>query len=132
MILVTGGCGYIGSHFITKLIENGNDVVSIDNLSNSSSDILDNMKQIKYVIQYWMKSKIGKRWDLADALMKNSTGRNGNKPGISAPLGYMEAGDIVITLPFPDLSFLPTFEESKSNIKLLEIVEEFLIALTSA
>ena len=46
MILVTGGCGYIGSHFITKLIENGNDVVSIDNLSNSSSDILDNMKQI--------------------------------------------------------------------------------------
>ena len=88
---------------------------------------LDNMKKNKYVIQYWMKSKIGKRWDLADALMKNSTGRNGNKPGISSPLGYMEAGDIVITLPFHDLSFLPTFEESKSNIKLLEIVEEFLI-----
>ena len=52
---------------------------------------------------------------------------DGNKPGIAAPLGYMEAGDIVNTLPFPDLSFLPTFEESKSNIKLLEIVEEFLI-----
>lgn len=33
-ILVTGGCGYIGSHTITDLIDNGYDVISIDNLSN--------------------------------------------------------------------------------------------------
>src|SRR5688572_28585455 len=30
-ILVTGGCGYIGSHTIVDLLDNGFDVVSIDN-----------------------------------------------------------------------------------------------------
>lgn len=34
-ILVTGGCGYIGTHTILDLIENGFEVVSIDNLSRS-------------------------------------------------------------------------------------------------
>jgi UDP-glucose 4-epimerase len=33
-ILVTGGCGYIGSHTIVDLINNGYEVISIDNLSN--------------------------------------------------------------------------------------------------
>jgi len=33
MILVTGGAGYIGSHFVKYLIENGKDVLVIDNLS---------------------------------------------------------------------------------------------------
>lgn len=32
-ILVTGGCGYIGSHTIVDLVESGCDVVSVDNLS---------------------------------------------------------------------------------------------------
>ena len=30
-ILVTGGCGYIGSHTLVDLIENGYDVISVDN-----------------------------------------------------------------------------------------------------
>jgi len=46
MILVTGGCGYIGSHFIVKIIEMGLDVVSIDNFSNSDSNTVDNIKKI--------------------------------------------------------------------------------------
>jgi len=33
MILVTGGAGYIGSHFVKYLIENGKDVLALDNLS---------------------------------------------------------------------------------------------------
>ncbi|MEM6877634.1 MAG: NAD-dependent epimerase/dehydratase family protein, partial [Bacteroidota bacterium] len=31
-ILVTGGCGYIGSHTVVDLIENGFEVVSADNM----------------------------------------------------------------------------------------------------
>ena len=96
-------------------------------LRSPSGPNLDNMKKNKYVIQFWMKPKIGKRWDVADALIKNSKGRNGNMPGISVPIGSIEAGDIVMTLPFPNLSFLPTFEESKSNIKAMESVQDFLI-----
>lgn len=36
-ILVTGGCGYIGSHTIVDLLSNGFDVISIDNFSRSSN-----------------------------------------------------------------------------------------------
>lgn len=45
-VLVTGGCGYIGSHTIVDLINNGYDVVSIDNLSRSNPIILDGIEQI--------------------------------------------------------------------------------------
>lgn len=45
-ILVTGGCGYIGSHTLVKLIEQGHDVVIVDNLVNSSMEVLDRIVQI--------------------------------------------------------------------------------------
>jgi len=39
-ILVTGGCGFIGAHTIVDLIENGFNVISIDNLSNATDESL--------------------------------------------------------------------------------------------
>ena len=45
-ILVTGGCGYIGSHTIIDLIDNGYEVVSIDNLSRSLPSAIDNIEQV--------------------------------------------------------------------------------------
>lgn len=45
-ILVTGGCGYIGSHTIVDLIENGFDVISADNNSRSNDHILDGVEKI--------------------------------------------------------------------------------------
>lgn len=45
-ILVTGGCGYIGSHTIVDLIASGYDVVSADNGINSSFDVLDGIEAI--------------------------------------------------------------------------------------
>ena len=45
-ILVTGGCGYIGSHTIVDLIEHGYDVVSIDNFSNSDQRVLHGIEAI--------------------------------------------------------------------------------------
>lgn len=45
-ILVTGGCGYIGSHTIVDLLENGFEVVSADNLSNADESALAGIAKI--------------------------------------------------------------------------------------
>ena len=45
-ILVTGGAGYIGSHTALHLIENGHNVTIVDNLSNSSRDVISKLEQI--------------------------------------------------------------------------------------
>jgi len=44
-VLVTGGLGYIGSHTVVELITAGHDVVIIDNLSNSSQDVLHGIRK---------------------------------------------------------------------------------------
>ena len=45
-ILVTGGCGYIGSHTVLELLNKGYDVVVVDNLSNSSYESLRRVQEI--------------------------------------------------------------------------------------
>ena len=45
-ILVTGGCGYIGSHTVVDLIENGYDVISVDNNSRSHASMLERVEKI--------------------------------------------------------------------------------------
>ena len=45
-ILVTGGTGYIGSHTVVELMQQGYDVVIVDNLSNSNSDVVDGITAI--------------------------------------------------------------------------------------
>ena len=46
-ILITGGCGYIGSHTAIELLDQGRfDVVTIDNLVNSSAQTVDRVEQI--------------------------------------------------------------------------------------
>lgn len=45
-ILVTGGCGYIGTHTLVDLVENGYDVISVDNNKRSNPIILENVEKI--------------------------------------------------------------------------------------
>lgn len=46
LVLVTGGAGYIGSHTVVELMNEGFDVVIIDNLSNSDKSVLDGIADI--------------------------------------------------------------------------------------
>src|SRR6476620_4619974 len=45
-ILVTGGCGYIGSHTLVDLTEHGYDVISVDNNKRSNPIVLDGVEKI--------------------------------------------------------------------------------------
>ena len=45
-VLVTGGLGYIGSHTVVELINNGDEVIIVDNLSNSKKEVIDKLKEI--------------------------------------------------------------------------------------
>ncbi len=52
-ILVTGCCGYIGSHTCVELLNNNYEVIGLDNFSNSKKDVLDKIevltgKEIKF------------------------------------------------------------------------------------
>jgi UDP-glucose 4-epimerase len=61
-ILVTGGTGYIGSHTVVELQNKGYDVVIVDNLSNSSIDVLDNIARITGI------KPVFEQFDLTDAI----------------------------------------------------------------
>lgn len=45
MVLITGGLGFIGSHTTVELIQKGFEVVVVDDLSNSTIDVLDGIEQ---------------------------------------------------------------------------------------
>ena len=52
MILVTGGAGYIGSHCVLALLEQGYDVVIYDNLSTGHLETVNTLKKYGNVIFY--------------------------------------------------------------------------------
>ncbi len=59
-ILVTGGTGFIGSHTVVELQARGFEVIIVDNLSNSSIDVVDNIARITGV------RPLFKKFDLMD------------------------------------------------------------------
>ena len=45
-ILVTGGAGYIGSHTCVELLNEGHDIIVLDNFCNSKKEVIDKIKEI--------------------------------------------------------------------------------------
>ena len=56
--LVTGGAGYIGSHVVLRLIEEGHEVDIIDNLSTGSESAIDCLKTLGWLGKF-VKSDVG-------------------------------------------------------------------------
>jgi len=48
--LVTGGYGFVGSHLVEELIENGNEVTVLDNLSNGQLSNLEHVKKVTKIV----------------------------------------------------------------------------------
>ncbi|RNC85332.1 MAG: UDP-glucose 4-epimerase GalE [Balneola sp.] len=71
-VLVTGGAGYIGSHTVLELLSTNQDVVIIDNLSNSSEESIRRVEQITgkkphlYTIDLLDRNKVEEVFDAHD------------------------------------------------------------------
>lgn len=71
-ILVTGGLGYIGSHVVVELQEQGYDVLIIDNLSNTSLDVLDKITAITTIQPSFEKVDVRDKEALASLFAKHT------------------------------------------------------------
>ena len=60
-ILVTGGCGFLGSHLVDKLVNLNHTITVIDNLSNGKiSNLNDSLKKSNLLKQIYLKMVSGK------------------------------------------------------------------------
>ena len=69
-VLVTGGTGYIGSHTVVELIEEGFEVLIVDNLSNSKTEVLDGIQQITGVKPAFEKVDVSDKKEFFEVLSK--------------------------------------------------------------
>ena len=70
-ILVTGGLGYIGSHVVVELQNIGFEVVIIDDLSNSSLDVLDRIVRITGIKPVFEKIDLKEKKSVVDFFKKH-------------------------------------------------------------
>lgn len=70
-ILVTGGLGYIGSHTVVELQNSGFQVVIIDNLSNSSLDVLEGISNITKTPPAFERLDLRIKSDVSDFFKRN-------------------------------------------------------------
>ena len=70
-ILVTGGLGYIGSHVVVELQNIGFEVVIIDDLSNSSLDVLDRIVGITGIKPVFEKIDLKEKKSVVDFFKKH-------------------------------------------------------------
>lgn len=115
-ILVTGGTGYIGSHTIVDLLENGFDVISIDNYSRSTTIALAGIEKItgKKIKNYTVDLK---NFDETQAVFQENT----DIDGIIHFAAYKAVGESVAEP-------LMYYENNMFGlINLLKCVQEFAV-----
>lgn len=94
-VLLTGGAGYIGSHTAVELLNNGHEVVILDNLSNSSVRAIHRVERLtNHVIQFYQRDALD-RTGLDDVFAREDidavihfAGLKAVGDSVNNPLGY--------------------------------------------
>ncbi len=88
-ILLTGGAGFIGSHTAVELINAGYETVIVDDLSNSTEDVLDRIEQITGIRPHFYKC------DCADKCAMETVFQNYNIDAVIHFAGFKAVGESV-------------------------------------
>ena len=144
-VLVTGGCGYIGSHTVVDLLNENYDVVVVDNLVNSKIDVLDKIKKITnknvtfYKLDLCSKEELRKIFEKEkiDAVI-HFAGLKAVGESVLKPLMYYE-NNLISTLNLLDLmkefNVLKIVFSSSATVygspKSLPIYEDFPLSTTN-
>jgi UDP-glucose 4-epimerase len=96
-ILLTGGVGYIGSHVCVELINKGYEVIIVDNLCNSSKQVLERIKKITGLMPVFYETDLRDKSTLLNIFRKNNidsvihfAGLKSLKESIEKPLEYFD------------------------------------------
>ena len=144
-VLVTGGCGYIGSHTTVELLKDGVEVVIVDNLINSKRDVLDKIKKITNKSVTFYEIDLCDKEKLRDVFLKEEISSVIHFAGLKAvgesveiPIRYYK-NNLVSTLNL--LECMQEFNVKKlvfsssatvyGNPKTLPIKEDFPLSTTN-
>lgn len=115
-IVVTGGCGYIGSHVCVKLIEHGYDVLILDDFSNARADVPQRIGMITGCVPHVLRVDVSDaravRAALADVRVEGAIHLAGLKAvaeSVRMPLAYYRAnvsGTINVREAIGDATFV--------------------------
>lgn len=112
-VLLTGGMGYIGSHTAVSLLENGYEVVIVDNLSNSNISVKSNIETISKKSVTFYKVDVCSKNDLVEVFEKEKI------DSVIHFAGYKAVGESV-KVPLKYFS-----NNLNSTLVLLEVMEQF-------
>jgi UDP-glucose 4-epimerase len=112
IILVTGGTGYIGSHTVVELQQAGFDAVIVDNLSNSTAEVVDGITHITGRRPHFEKADCCDRAAVAAIFDKYS--------GITAAIHFAASKAVGESVEKP----LPYYRNNL--LSLLNVVEEMI------
>ncbi len=89
LIFLTGGTGYIGSHICLALLDAGHEVVIVDNLSNSTLDVVDKIQRLSH------KTLVFHQVDVCDENAMESVFNKHHFDGVIHLAAYKAVGESV-------------------------------------
>lgn len=115
-VLVTGGAGYIGSHTVVELQNEGFEVFIVDNLSNSKAEVIDNIEKVSGIRPHFQQFDLNDKNKVFDFFRSN--------PGIKSIIHFAASKAVGESVEKPLLYY---GNNINSLINIMEAMKEFKV-----